>query len=392
MTLSILVPVAAYSSVVSRKLNRLAQKCGVEFTEVPGKSYLFRLDADGNVTQSRVIECARLTVGDMPSVNGYSLLGKLTHTDAGNVISMAPNAHGFVTPEEWRTCSATCDHCRKPRGRLETFIVRCPDGSVLRVGRNCLADFLQADASGLVALDAFQDVIHQLRDEDALERSGAGHVEVAATLHFIACAVSSVEKLGFIKSGNDGSTSNHAYSLCMPRPGHYRAAEQWDAFQPTAAHLERAADIIAWLKSEKEDRSDYMSNLKIAAANTGAVGTFLGLLASAPSAYNRAMGRAAERAQRAARPDAGHIGSVGERIEFTAAITFVKALESDWGTKLLVSMRTPEGHELVTFTTGTGVSSNDCGKTFNVRGTVKKLGDYNGKAQTTLSRCAFKES
>jgi hypothetical protein len=116
----------------------------------------------------------------------------------------------------------------------------------------------------------------------------------------------------------------------------------------------------------------------------------MGIIASAPQAYNRAMGQLAERAARDAAPDAGPVGAVGERIEVTATVLRVKAIESEYGSKLVVSMRTDKGNELVTFTTGQGVNSNDIGKTFTVRGTVKKHTVYSGKSQTNLGRCMFK--
>jgi hypothetical protein len=163
----------------------------------------------------------------------------------------------------------------------------------------------------------------------------------------------------------------------------------WRDAQPTDKDLERTQLIIDWVKTETGN-SDYFHNLKLALSNRVAVRQTMGIIASAPQAYNRAMGQLAERAARDAAPDAGPVGAVGERIEVTATVLRVKAIESEYGSKLVVSMRTDKGNELVTFTTGQGVNSNDIGKTFTVRGTVKKHAVYSGKSQTNLGRCMFK--
>jgi hypothetical protein len=392
MTLSILVPVSVFSSV-SKRLARLSRDCGVELTVVPGTTVMFRRDRDRKVDLTRAIDCARVTVGDMPRVNGFKLIGKLMHTSAGNIVSLAPDAQGEETPEEWRNVKPSCDHCKTARRRNETFMVRCPDGSVKRVGRNCLADFLQVDPSDMVALSAFQDALRSLQDEDEWERGGSGGWTLS-TLGFVAYAVSSIAARGFFKrQSSDQSTADHAVFLSNPKPGREPFASEWTACQPTEEHKNRAAEVIDWVRSS-HDNSDYMHNLRVACASDVAPVKLFGLLASAPQAYNRHLGFVAERAQRdaarAAEPDAGHVGAVGERIEVTATIVRIKAIDSDFGTKLVVSMKTTEGHNLVTFTTGTGVNGNDTGKTFIVRGTVKKHTEYQGKAQTDLSRCAFK--
>lgn len=388
MTCSILVP-AAVAAKITRRLARLAKQCGVELATPAGTSTLYRRDSKGRVDLTRAIECARLTVGDLPRTNGFGFVGKLTHTEAGNIIALAPGEQGAETPVEWRTCKATCDHCGTSRRRADTFVIRTPDGAIRRIGRNCLADFLAGDAASFIALGQFQDAIRDLHDDGEWSEGGGGGWCAPTTEHYLACAVSSIEHHGFFKRGGEGqATADHAAHLAGRAPNDPKMEREWRAQQPTAAHIDRAREVLAWVVASTET-SDYAHNLRVACAGIIADRKFQGIIASAPQALNREQGRVAERAARAAAPDAGHLGEVGKRLDFAATVVRVKAFETMYGGKLIIAMRTADGHDVITFTTGRGCSSNDVGKTFEVRGTVKKHSEYQGRAQTELSRCAF---
>lgn len=386
-TASILVP-ATLAAAVTKRLLRLSSKCGVELHFPQGTTLLFRRDENGKIDTTRAIDCARITVGELPSTNGYTFVGKLLHTSAGNIIALVPSEQGTETPETWRTCKATCDHCNTTRRRSETFIVRCPDGAIKRVGSNCLADFLARDATSFLALSAFQDAIRESNEGDWNEPSFGGEW-LPTTAHYLACAVSLISTVGFFKRGSDVQcTADAAASLAGRCPVDGQAARAWRAAQPTAEHTARAAEVLAWI-SGNDDRGDYMHNLRVASAQIVADRKMHGILASAPQAFNRAQGVLAERKARAAAPDAGHLGTVGDRLDLQVTIMGVKAFDSQWGSKRAISMRSDAGHEVITFTTGEGCGANDTGKTFMVRGTVKRHSTYRDKAQTELSRCAF---
>jgi hypothetical protein len=316
------------------------------------------------------------------------MIGKLTHTEAGNVIAMSPAAQGEETPVEWRTAKPTCDHCHTARRRNETFIVRCPDGSVKRVGRNCLADFLAGDPAQFLAADAFDDILRQAESGWDDDFGGFGGFEWSVTtVRFVACATQTTRKDGFLKRGSEGQcTSDRARMLASRNPGG-RSEQDWKDNQPTADDTTRAEMAIKWA-IESTESSDYAHNLRIAVSSAVADTRFLGLLASLPQAYNRAMGEVVERA---AKPVAGHFGEVGKRVDAEVTVERVKAYESMYGVKRMVAMRTDAGNVLITFTTGQGCSSQDVGKRFTIRGTVKRHGEYQGAAQTELSRVTFKE-
>lgn len=388
---SILIPVDLSESIIKR-LSRLACQAGAALTINDGTTVAYRrtlrsVHSNYEVDTTQALECARVTVESMPRVNGYQLIGKLTHTEAGNIIAMSPAAQGETTPAEWRSAKPTCDHCATARRRNETFIVRCPDGAIKRVGRNCLADFLATDPAQFIAQGTFDDVWQSVSNgwDDDFGGFGGARWSVA-TAHYVACATASVRQRGFIKRGAEGQcTAGDAAFLAGRCPSDERTKQAWVDGQPTEADIERAACAMKWA-AESTDPSDYSHNLRVAVALPTA-DRFQGILASLPQAYNRHLGQISERA---AKPVSSHVGAIGERLDTLVTVERVSAYESLYGIKRVVSMVTDDGNVLITFTTGQGVCAEDTGKRFSIRGTVKRHGDYKGTAQTELSRVAFK--
>lgn len=409
MAQSILIPECVYAKAIKR-LGKLAKNAGVELTLIEGKSTIYRKaavrkkDRDGHswlaheLDQSQALECVRITVGDLPSCNGYEFIGKLVHTEAGNLISMAGAAQGEATPEEWRTAKPTCDHCKTKRVRKDTFIIRCPDGAIKRIGRNCLADFLMGDPAQLINAAVFEDSLRMLETADEEEWDsfgGGGFAWSISTYHFLACAVSSIAYRGFFKSGSEEqSTKSHAAFLAneRSRPNGMTSAEialrqDWDDNQPKVEHHQRAMDLALWLETN-EDKSDYIYNLKLALTLPVVRRETEGLIASAPQAYARHLGQIVERKAREQEVDAGFMGELKQRVVFEAVVMNVRNIETNGGygpgISRLTTLRTLAGHEVVTWTEI--ASENDIGKTLRIKATIVKHSMYKGKHQTTVNR------
>lgn len=106
---------------------------------------------------------------------------------------------------------------------------------------------------------------------------------------------------------------------------------------------------------------------------------------------------AAEKAERAAKFEAEcgnskHVAKIGERVEVTATVRSVREFTYiSWGyngcecTGQVVNFVTTDGDVVVWFNKGAKFESTE-GGTVKVRGTVKKHGEYQGVAQTTMQR------
>src|SRR5208337_1130009 len=78
--------------------------------------------------------------------------------------------------------------------------------------------------------------------------------------------------------------------------------------------------------------SDYLHNVRVV-ARTGVVGfRSAGIAASMVTAYERAIGAARKRAERAARPSSVHVGTVGKRETFSnLTLDFVTGYDTEYG-------------------------------------------------------------
>ncbi len=383
--LSILVP-AHIERDVTRQLARLAKHAGVEWTRISGETTLLVPDPDH---QGRRIArtCARFEVGALPKGDGWTFVARIQHTEAGNVIACAP---GETLDPVWRDSAPVCEHCRTERRRADTFIVRSPDGSTLaQIGRNCLADFCALDAADMVARAEYCDMLTDFyppADEDSWGRGGAYEPETVSVLAF-ACASIRIE--GFAKGG---ITRGRVEFAMASAPDHGVQREEWLALQPTADDAAEAREVAIWASTDDAfAASDYGHNVRISCACLGCDAKRIGLVVSAPAAYHRAIGYAAQKRATDEAPDGGHWGAIGKRATVRATLTRVSYTEGAYGTIAICAFRTESGSDLVWFASGSHPAATEIGVAFDVKATPKRHETRNGRAQTVVSRAVCTE-
>lgn len=152
-----------------------------------------------------------------------------------------------------------------------------------------------------------------------------------------------------------------------------------------------------WAESLTDDavnaeRGDYLHNVRVIARSGLVTFKSAGLAASMVTAYQRAMSRNRERVERAARPQCNtHVGTVGKRETFAAALDFVTGYDTAYGYTTVLKFRTAEGACLVWKASSTNVSRADVGKKYTIVGSVKEHGEYKGEKQTMITRCKVAE-
>jgi hypothetical protein len=379
MSLSLLIPQEAVKKVLKR-LAKLGKTAGVEVYEIPGTSTL----VDGD----RSIVCARIEIGPMPSVGGYEFAARIEHTPAGNVIVRGPGETKDLDAS-WRTAEPHCSHCSTKRARKETFLLRQYGVALLQIGRNCLADFLMTDPSRMVAAAELAKSVSGIMGDDGQDCWGGwgGHWE-PSVLAFVAAAVASTERNGFVKSSEPGRTTRtDAEWLCNPPPKDSSDFKAWTDQQPTADQIENAHAVIAWASDAGPGASEYRWNLSLAVKQQG-IGKHAGLLASAPIAFNRELGKRAEKKAAPARAE-GY--AVEEGFIFKGEATLIRHYlsESDWGSVAICTFLTDAGHEIVWFASGVAPKPDMQGMRFQIKGRCKKHASRNGVSQTILSRVTW---
>lgn len=378
MTLSILVPQEALQKV-ERRLSKIAKTAGVTITLVPGHTTLIK--------EGRTLTCSRITIGEMPRVNGYDFAARIEHTPEGNVVARGP-AETQDLDLIWRTAPPTCAHCGTDRRRKETFLLRQYGIAIIQIGRNCLADFLMCSPTQIVAQ---AELVRAIAEECDEERWGSySRYWSVHPVTFLACAVSAIERTGFRKSQEENSTKGEATWLSGPMPMNSKGAESWREGQPTEAHIERAKRIAEWALSLSEDdlRSEYLWNLHVALKQPD-VHKHAGVLASAPVAYDRAMGKVWEKKSR--KPTVAQGYAVEEGFVFKGEVELVRVAFSDgkWGTTKICVFRSDAGHEIVVWFAA-GSAPSEVGERYAIKGRCKKHESSRGTTQTILSRVSWK--
>jgi hypothetical protein len=326
---------------------------------------------------------------------GWTFVAALQHLDGENIVRAVP---GQTVPEMYRHRGPTCDHCKAVRRRHDTYVLRHEDERVLQVGSTCIQDFLGSDEAGKLASQA--SLLAEARGlaEGACEGSGGSASADRTLAEYLPYVAWCVRVEGWTsrtvaRETGKNATADYAWTYLTDAKAREKAgAKPTDVDDALAAEAEAWAEALTDDEVDTEKGSDYLHNLR-AVARTGLV-TFrtAGIAASAVTAYQRAIGRARERAERAARPvlDA-HVGTVGKRETFAVVLDFVTGYDTEYGYTTVLKFRTPEGACLVWKASSTELGRGDVGKAFALTGTVKKHDDYKGAKQTMLSRCKVAE-
>lgn len=356
--------------------------------------------------------------GEAPQVAGWTFMASLDHSFPGGtlVTSFFPYGEAGMAgvPERYRKADNSCDHCGHNRRRVKTFLLRHDaTGDWKQVGSTCLQDFV-GDAYNPDSAASMCQWLRDLADDAACFEAeelgmlggggGAGYAELG---DFLAEAVAEIRLAG-------GYTS---YQDALDLRGRWTASEVrervWGKSRPsgndatTDADREKAAKIVAWAKADlvgKPGLSDYEHNLAVV-TDAGFVSTGVsGLAASMPVAYDRAMVRKLGEVE----GPGEWFGTPKKRADFVLTVLRQNTSEGFYGTTWIFGMRDADGNDAVWFassppklTPPKGMT--DCaelhdwhaahlvevGKTYKVKATVKSHGEFRGRKQTVLTRCAF---
>ena len=335
--------------------------------------------------------------GTVPRVaTGHDFVAKLHHMGPAAIVMQPEGASAM--PAHYRTRGSFCDHCNTKRPRHDTFVLRAENGEHVQVGRSCLADFMPArDAEAIVAMAAWlKDAADACEDHGSPVARGKGEIELEYCLAAV-CRVIEVD--GYFVSRKMASerdcspTSSKAGALRFADPKTEDGAaliatygRDWRKEDSTASVAARAA--IAWAAglSDFDCESEYMSNVRALARLGLCDDATMGLAASIPTAYTRAMGQLVERAKREEK-QVKHIGTVGARGTFVLTVHKVIPSEGTYGWTYFHIMSDQDGNAVAWRASGTNFTE---GETLTVKATVKEHSEYKGKPQTVLTRCKCK--
>lgn len=358
---------------------------------------------DGECVSDTLMPTGRLRVfygvtvnGEGPKLSGWRLMAVLEPLDAPNgAVNLVKEVPGEQCPAEYRDQIGLCTHCNTKRYRKETFVVAHDDGRTACVGRQCLQDFLGGqDPHRLAEWASLIFDVFASFDGCEDEEWGGGNYHCEHTYGMdtlLAWTCSEIDAHGWkSRKGCDvGDTATvDAVIYLIDGPGRHAPAHEWRAWEaeherlrPTESQKEQAAAAIAWAFDLDPGEQNYLHNVKLLAQAGHVRAKHAGLAVSIMIAYRRHLGIVEERKKNAV---SKHFGTIGKRGEYTLTLEDVRGFDTNWGENFLRRWRDPDGNVAVWWSS----SSNhfEVGQTYHVRATVKDHDEYNGVAQTVLTR------
>lgn len=337
--------------------------------------------------------------GETPKFAGWMLVAALQYIEANGENEAAMfirTVPGQSLPEDWRRADQRCDHCQASRRRLETFVVRHEDGTMKQVGRQCIADFLGHQNPENYAQMAewvlsASDIMGEAEDEGFGGGGGQNTVWLEDYMGYVAMSVRTDGWLSRSKarllpeSDRRTPTADRAFSAMTAKP----TKKNPNPPRPEDQDKDLAKKAIEWLRTtvaHQENLNDYQHNLVVICTRDVIVSKGFGVAASLISTYRREMGFVAEQKARFAREQQSvFFGEVGKRDVFTLTVLKVIDLQSDFGASHLHRFMDEKGNVATWFSSSTTL---EIGKTYQIKGTVKKHEEYKGIKQTMLTRCS----
>ena len=373
------------------KVNARAAKKGLagSLTMTADEVIEVEVDEVTKIRTERVMYDVKIQ-GNAPAFNGWEFVAKLDwDANAGLIVRSIP---GAVAVDRENLRQGWCDHCRTTRQRLVTYVVRETEtGRQIQVGSSCLKDF-----TGQYTTIAFPELKGD-DDEEGGFFGGRGEREYSP-LTVLAVAWACVKLEGFKPAGSYGSTTKGDVMTALS-PSKSKHDREWAAkIAPLADEAaEKAAQLLAWILSDDfNGPGDYVLNMKAVAAGKMVSARNVGILASAPQAWARALERSLIREREASvyknsewfgtAPDKAK-GIKASRHDLTVTVKAIRYIEGDYGTTTLYTMITEDGNVAKWFSSGTDKLGENVGARFVIRGSVKKHDEWEGMKATVLTRC-----
>jgi hypothetical protein len=308
-------------------------------------------------------------------------------------------AEGELT--QYKDCAPYCAHCRTIRQRTDTFLVRNADSrEIKQVGRQCLRDFLgHENPEHLCAMaELLIDAVSAL--EDAEEGGFSGNFAsgdgsrtrfgLHAFLVLTACRIREHGWLSRGKAREEFMGRLATADMVLDAIDHARkcrgaaCSQIEDHLHPTEQDTAAADAALEWARAIPESAEDYLYNVRVLARGESFNIKHAGIVASIISSYQRNQAKERERAQLIASSE--HVGEIGKRQDFPG-LKLIRAIPVDgyWGLTIFYKLEDAEGNR-ITWKASSWADMEE-GDTVTLKATVKEHGEWQGVAETYITRC-----
>lgn len=324
------------------KLAKVARRIGVpeptleiteRFTkmEPPPEDYRGAIGPDYKIP----VPYIRYTItGQAPKLDGdWEVLARVDMTEAGNLVNTNPTLTDFDA-EAFRTIGTGCDFCGKNRARTAIIVVRDRDGTIKKIGRNCVRAFFGYELPAVWQLwtEPLGNIGNQ-RDGRILEDDPF----MVALLGF---AVAKVDGR-YVGRNYRGATGDKVYMIMRGRDDDADKVRRMYLPVDDATML-KAQAAFKWITEEADtDGNTFLLNLKTAIL-AGLGTTKFNLIVALVVAYEKAMGTPPPDAT--PKPELVAVPFAKETV--TGEVTKVYLKETDFGDRWVMVVRDDRGFEV----------------------------------------------
>jgi hypothetical protein len=365
------------------RINKRADKLGMPHITYVETGREIKKVASGDPDRPWVnIEYVTIALeGEVPQIDGWKMLASLEYDEGVTIVNLFPSVES-IDPM-YREREPFCDHCNTRKVKKYSVIIQnIETGETKQVGKTCLKDFFDKDISMYITYWGWVDrLVDDLTDEDG-EYFGFGSGVYRYDLtQFLEVAFCAVRQWGYVKSGEMGATRDAVANYFFTKNSKDREAYVFEKVDG-----EKAAAAIEWLKGNDEN-SDFILNLKALVEINDIKPKHFGYAAAITVAYNRAMEKERERADR---PETKYFGVVGSRQELgEAELVSIITTEGYYGYSYLHKFVSKEGYVFKWFSSRP--TDFEEGQTYNLIGFVKGHEEYKGEKQTAVTRVKVKK-
>jgi hypothetical protein len=347
--------------------------------------------------------------GDRPKVPGYEFIATIEHQDGGNIIRTVPGKESNKTIKDFYEAKPHyCDHCKKIRRRIDTFIIHEEKtGKLRQIGRNCLADFLGGvDPKAILAYFDNRDNILRLvsNAEEQAGKKGVRAERFVPLEDALTVGASLVRTFGYMSSKKAQEMGYNAppttasgvswFLFYSPGPG-YKITDREQQIKdlgmnPTDADTNMVKTMLTWwaaLPEEQKESNEFMHNLNVIIKSGRVNPRNIGYACALFPVYARAMGLIKKQADTAKKSNEWIGQPKGKLPPTKIKVIRTRMISGEYGTTQIVTMEDEKGNAYVWFNNSANEMEDD--KEYTITGTIKKHDEYNGRRQTNIMRVKF---
>jgi hypothetical protein len=269
-------------------------------------------------------------------IDGWQLVARLEPLGNTNVvIAIGDRAIDYSRHQHTGTA---CEHCNTERRRSFAYVLADAAGDTKQVGKSCLSLFFPNHPGNIAAAFEFQEQIFRFISDSANREEGfegGTKQDSASALLVVQASIQAIRKFGYC-SRQKAEEQQRQSTADTVAEMIYKHKVDHDSDGAEAAAL------IAWFQAQPAE-SDFSRAVNAYLAAGYCPMRRLGFLCAIKPGFDRSQAKAATDAAAAV---SQHVGTIGQRQDFTATVASVRSFEGNYGVGFVTTATDAAGNLL----------------------------------------------